>query len=238
MAVTEFDPKLLATARHLSSVRRPFPESIAVLDTTELRWFAQGAVPDDVGTWFGESPGTLEERCDRYLLGGHDDIGVKCRFRETLELKARQSRDGRVALGRGLAGSLEVWRRWSPAETLFDVGVGGQWVDVDKSIVKRRFTNGGAEISNSAEPQLRRSGCDIEIAEVSVGAVRAWTFAFAAFGPHATRRAALLASWKQLVSDGSCPESFGRRVGRAMGYPQWLDLVHHGERRTRSTSVR
>ena len=228
MAVTGFDPTLVDTARSLSTVRRQFPDTISVLDTTELRWFAEGAVPADIGRWFGASAGTLEERCDTYLLGGHEDIGVKCRFRETLELKARQSLDGRVALGGGLAGSLEVWRRWSPAETLFDVGTAGQWVDVCKSIVKRRFTNDGSEIAFSPEAQAERVGCDIEIVEVSIGTFRAWSFAFAAFGPQPDRRAALLSSWKELLAGGGCPESFGRRVGRAMGYPQWLALVHEG----------
>jgi len=68
-------------------------------------------------------------------------------------------------------------------------------------------------------------GCDVEIAEVTVGALRVWTFAFAAFGPPATRRRALLASWHGLVDESPCPEPFGPRTGRAMGYPEWLAIT-------------
>ena len=214
MAVIDFCPS-----------RQPCADAISVLDTTELRWFTAGPLPSDIGDWFSESNGLLEKRCDTYLLGVREDIGVKRRFRETLELKARLSLDGWTELGDGLAGPIEEWRRWSPAEGLVDVATGGQWVDVCKSIVKRRFSQSGNEITLSSDAQATRAGCDIEVAEVSVGAVQAWTFAFSAFGPQAIRRDALLASWQGLASIGRGPESFGLRVGRAMGYPEWLALA-------------
>jgi hypothetical protein len=197
----------------------------SVLDTTELRWFLPGPLPAHIGGWFTGSTGVREERCDTYLLGGGVDVGVKRRFRETLELKVRLSLDGRLELGEGLAGPLEVWRRWSPAEGLVEGGSDGSWVDVHKSIVKRRFSLDGSEIAYTSDPQEAGSGCDVEIAEATVGEVRAWTFAFAAFGPVATRRDALLASWRELVAATPCPEPFAPRTGRAMGYPDWLALT-------------
>ena len=150
---------------------------------------------------------------------------MKRRFRETLELKVRQSLDGRIELSEGLAGSLEVWRKWSPAEGLVEDGTGGRWVDVHKSIVKRRFSTDGTEIAFSSGPQVTGAGCDVEVAEASVGAVQGWTFAFAAFGPPATRRDALLASWRGLMAATPRPEPFGPSNGRAMGYPEWLALT-------------
>ena len=201
------------------------PDTLVALDTTELRWFVPGPLPAEIGGWFTGSTGVAEERCDTYLLDGRGDIGVKRRFRETLELKVRQSFDGRIQFGAGLAGSLEVWRKWSPAEGLVDDGSDGQWVDVCKSIVKRRFSIDGTEIAFSADAQLSGAGCDVEVAEVTVGVLKGWTFAFAAFGPPATRRDALLASWHGLVAGTQCPEPFGPRTGRAMGYPEWLALT-------------
>jgi hypothetical protein len=200
-------------------------DSHSVVDTTELRWFVRGPLPDDIRGWFPGSTGVAEERCDTYLLDGRVDIGVKRRFRETLELKVRQTLDGRIELGDGLAGSLEVWRKWSPAEGLVEDGIDGRWVDVHKSVVKRRFSIDGTEIAFSSDPQVTGPGCDVEVAEVTVGGVEGWTFAFAAFGPPATRRDALLASWHGMAAATPCPEPFGPRTGRAMGYPEWLALT-------------
>ena len=197
----------------------------SVLDTTELRWFVPGPLPSEVAGWFAGSTGVDEDRCDAYLLGGRCDIGVKRRFRETLELKVRQSFDGRIELGGGLVGPLEVWRRWSPAEGLVVGDFDGRWVDVHKAIVKRRFSIDGTEIAFSPVWQPTAAGCDVEVAAVTMGARQGWTFAFAAYGPPANRRSALLASWKRLVAVAPCPEPFGPRTGRAMGYPEWLALT-------------
>ena len=203
----------------------PIGTAFSVVDTTELRWFVPSPLPADIVGWFTGSTGVREERYDTYLLDGRRDIGVKRRFRETLELKVRQSLDGRLELGEGLAGSLEVWRKWSPADGLLENAADESWVDVHKSVVKRRFSIDGIEIAFSSAPHATRAGCDIEVAGVTVGAVRAWTFAFAAFGPPATRQEALLASWQALVAGTPCPEPFAPRTGRAMGYPEWLTLT-------------
>ena len=130
-----------------------------------------------------------------------------------------------MARAHGLAGSLEEWRKWSPADGLVENADDGPWVDVHKSVVKRRFTTDGTEIAFSPEPHAGGAGCDVEVARVTVGTVQAWTFAFAAFGPPATRRDALTTSWQALVAGTPCPEPFGPRTGRAMGYPEWLTLT-------------
>jgi hypothetical protein len=225
VTVAEFGPLLVEDARIPGPAQPRYPGALLALDTTELRLFVPGPLPAEIGGWFTGSTGVAEERCDTYLLDGRGGIGVKRRFRETLELKVRQSLDGRIQFGEGLAGSLEVWRKWSPAEGLVDDGPDGQWVDVCKSIIKRRFSMDGTEIAFSSDAQATGAGCDVEVTEVTVGAVQGWTFAFAAFGPRATRRDALLASWQGLVAATVCPEPFGPRTGRAMGYPEWLALT-------------
>ena len=225
MTIAELVPLLVEDARISEPAQLRCPDARSVLDTTELRWFVPGPLPRDISGWFAGSTGVSEERCDTYLLDGRCDIGVKRRFRETLELKVRQSLEGRIEFGDGLAGSLEVWRRWSPAEGLVVDGSDGRWVDVCKSIVKRRFLIDGTEIAFSSNEQMPGAGCDVEVAEVTVGNAQWWTFAFAAFGPGATRRDALVASWQGLVAATRCPELFGPRTGRAMGYPEWLALT-------------
>jgi hypothetical protein len=225
VTVTEHVLGLVPDAQVPETAQQRRVDTRSVLDTTELRWFVPGTLPADIRGWFTSSTGVAEERCDTYLLDGCVDTGVKRRFRETLELKVRQSLDGRIELGDGLAGSLEVWRRWSPAEGLVEHRADGRWVDVHKSVVKRRFSMDGAEIAFSSDIHATNAGCDVEVAGVTVGAAQVWTFAFAAFGPPATRRDALLASWQGLVAGSPCPEPFGPRTGRAMGYPNWLALT-------------
>jgi len=195
-----------------------------VLDTTELRWFVRGSLPAAVAVWFTGSTGVLEERIDTYLLDSRDGVGVKRRFRQTLELKIRQSLDERIEFGDGLAGPLELWRRWSPAEGLVEHGVDERWVDVHKSVVKRRFLLDGTEVAFSPVVDATGAGCDVEVAGVTIDDVQWWTFAFAAFGPPATQRETLLASWQALVAATPCPEPFEPRAARAMGYPEWLTL--------------
>jgi hypothetical protein len=221
----ESGPLLVEGAQTAVLLEPRIPDAPSVLDTTELRWFVPGALPTKVSGWFTGSTRSPNERCDTYLLDGRSDVGVKRRFRETLELKVRESLDERIQLGDGLVGSLELWRKWSPAEDFVEVGPDGRWIDVCKSIVKRRFDSDGTEIAFTSGAQPTGAGCDIEIAEVTVGDAQWWTFSFAAFGPVATRRDSLVASWQGLLAVTECPELFAPDTGRAMGYPEWLALT-------------
>lgn len=206
------------------------PGGLSVLDTTELRWFVPGPLPRDVENWFAGSTGVSEQRSDTYLLEGRGDVGIKRRSQELLEVKVRQSLEAWTQLGEGLDGQPEVWRKWSPVERLVNDGTdasaagnaAGRWVDVDKSMVKRRFDVDGTEVEFSLLDKAAGAGCDIEVAEVTVGVVQAWTFAVEAFGPPATRCTALHASWQALMAGGTCPQFFAALSGHAMGYPEWL----------------
>jgi hypothetical protein len=210
----------------------PDAAAVSVTDTTELRWFVEGHLPPDVMSWFTRkgTVGLAEERCDTYRLDGRFDTGVKRRFREKLELKVRRSIGDRVVLGNGLAGRLEVWRRWSPAECLGESGENATWADVYKMVIKRRFAVDGSEVPITEELRAATgTGCDVEIASVSLDDTEAWTFAFAAYGPLASRREVLIASWRALRADGSPPDQFGPFFGRSSGYPEWLaDVTSRG----------
>ena len=228
MSIIDTTPNLRQAMQVADLEPNPLAEPVTITDTTELRWFAEGPLPTDVHAWFahGGSAGFVEHRSDTYRMDGRFDTGVKRRFGETLELKVRRSIGEQVVLSAGLAGRLEVWRRWSPAECMVVRGHNVPWVDVEKTVVKRRFSIDGEELPLDPEARAQTgAGCDVEIAAVSVADVEAWTFAFAAFGPIEGRRDALVASMRALVADGSQPDRFGPFFGLSSGYPKWLALV-------------
>ena len=198
-------------------------QRVVVVDTTELRWFADGRLPPGVAAWFtkdGEK-GVSEERCDIYRLDRRD-VGVKLRSRRTLELKIRQSVGERLAVGAGLQGRVEAWTKWSPADSLVECNDDLAWVDVHKTVIKRRFcVDGDESISAEEVALLTAGGVDVEVVAVTVEGVEAWTFAFAAFGPTSSRCRAIVSASKALFGDKGVPE-LGFLSGRSGGYPNWL----------------
>jgi hypothetical protein len=203
-------------------------DELLFVDTVELRWFARGRIAPEVVSWFTEGgrSGVLEERRDSYRIDGRSDIGVKRRFRETLELKIRLSIGEHLMVDSHLAGALEVWRKWSPADRLVTSGEDERWFDVHKTVTKRRFTADGHEIVLAAgERAFAGTGCDVEIAAVSVEGVEAWTLAFAAFGQGHDRTRAIIAAWKALTAESRHPERFEASLSRSAGYPEWLTQV-------------
>jgi hypothetical protein len=218
----------LAAAADATTVdgARSNDQGVAVVDTTELRWFASGELPADVGAWFTRTGtvGAVEERYDRYRLDDQAALGVKRRFGTTLEMKMRQSLGERLALEPGLEGRLEVWRKWTPAGGFAESSAPWIWLDVNKRVVKRRFSVGGNEIEHSPDAgSMEAAGCDAEIVSVEAGEFSVWSLAFAAFGPVSTRRDALLASWQALRAD--YPDLLRSCFGLSCGYPEWLTTV-------------
>jgi hypothetical protein len=221
------------TMLHLSNERRGHsvprlsrraPGGVAVLDTTEIRWFVTGELPGDVRRWFiGPAAAPAEARRDRYLLDGRTDVGLKFRNGETLELKTRQQTGPAVELTGGLVGVVERWRKWTPADGLVLPAASQRWVHVDKWIVKRRFEPDGAEVEFSP---ARNGGpaCDVEIVAVHAAGTTAWSLAFAASGPRSSRLATIGAAWRALLpAEASTISKMGIDRGESMGYPEWLE---------------
>ena len=201
-----------------TEVRTDVDTSFAIVDTTELRWFVPGPLPAEVRNWFTGSTGVVEVRRDSYLVDDRVDVGIKRRGGTTLELKVRQRVESLVDLGDALAGPLEWWRKWTPAEDLVEIPTSGRWIDVDKSIIKRRFSPNGTEVAFTTDPGVDPV-CDVEVASVSAGGIDAWTLAFAAFGPPPGRRENILAAWRTLRASADT-SGVSIAVGSATGYPE------------------
>ncbi len=193
----------------------------SIVDTTEIRWFASGPLPPEIWSWFSSPHGVVERRRDTYLVDDRAHEGIKHRGGTLLEVKARWSVGPSIELGPHHAGRLEVWRKWTPADGLVDLPHSGHWVDVDKLVMKRRFSEDGTEIAFSKD-QAEGSGCDVEIAAVTVDGHHAFTFAFAAFGPPGRRPAAIATAWRTLTSGGDAPIGEPSTAWSAMSYPEWL----------------
>ena len=202
------------------------PGAITVVDTTELRWFADGPLPLAVVTWFTgpESMATNEKRIDTYRLDGREDAGLKRRFRRTLELKVRSSIGEEFSLEPGLAAPVEEWRRWSPADEEVELSDPETWVDVHKVVYKRRFLGNGTEVAWTNQlPDDTAGGCDVEVTSVRVGEAAAWSLALAAFGPTEGRRQALRVAWDGIDEGDDRPDDLARDLHQASGYPEWLN---------------
>ncbi len=199
--------------------------------TTELRWFFEGALPDDALSWFTHdgATGFVETRRDHYRLDDQVDIGVKRRHGTILELKLRQGRPARHLQGE-LDGQRETWKRWSPADGLIDLDERTTWVDVDKAIIKRRVGSDGHEVQLTQQTRaMTGQGCDAEIAGVSVRGRSTWTFALAAFGSAHDHRSALAQAWDRLVREHSAPRRLRLERANSCGYPEWMARRFHDD---------
>ena len=201
----------------IGGLARPF-------DTIELRWFTPGALPLDVVEWFTRQgrTGAVEQRCDTYRLDDRDDLGVKYRFGTVPEVKKRLSTETVAVEDLGLAGRLETWRKWSPADQLVDSS-GDRWVEVHKTITKRRFSTEGREVAITG-PLLLEAGTDVEIVAVTMGEVEMWSFAFAAYGPSSERCAAIAACCKTVLAP-TTPASLVLAASSSASYPGWLATI-------------
>lgn len=202
--------------------------SVPVLDTSEVRWFAEGLPPHTVVEWFtcGGLAGTLEERCDTYQLHRLHDIGVKRRSRTSLEVKVRRGIGDPLAVAPGLVAPFEEWRKWSP-------GVGDPmspsadtpWIDVEKTVLTRTVSADHEVVGPAPHVDDTLSGCDVEIAAVTVAGVEAWSFAFEAFGPKPDRSRAVRSAWEMLISTSGAPEELSASFTSSGGYPEWLARI-------------
>lgn len=122
----------------------------------------------------------------------------------------------------GLAGRIEEWRKEGLEEPLD--ATGWQWSLVDKVVLTRTFapqeSGSVVEIGHVAH---QPSGCDIELATVTVGFTVAWTFALEAWGSPDERLDLIDSSLAALFDLlPPAPPQFIPALEADMGYPEWL----------------
>jgi hypothetical protein len=218
-------PESTPTAQPLRPGASSSPPEVSVDLTSELRWFFDERPPDELVSWFtdGAATGLTEVRWDSYYRDDAVDVGVKRRYKEVLELKVRRGPPETFSIAPALEGWLETWQRWSPADGRVHLSEDAKWIDVHKTITKRRFTGDGGELPLSEDNRaMTGHGCDVEIATISIEGRTGWTFAFAAFGPVDRHRSLLELAWAAILSGGGVPASLRLHTGNSFGYPAWL----------------
>ncbi|MCP3976067.1 MAG: hypothetical protein GY720_16425, partial [bacterium] len=195
------------------------------LDTTEVRWFADGVLPFSLVEAFYNSAGpvNIEVRCDTYHVGGSIDVGLKRRGGGRVEIKTRLSSGGLVGLGGAVPGRIEEWRKTAGLEApAAPQGEGEVWSEVNKVVLKCTYGAGANHVGGSGERRPATSGCHIELASVLVEDIQAWTFALEAWGPAAVRRKLLAGALAALNRDSPLGPEFEASLEHSMGYPEWL----------------
>ena len=202
------------------------------LITLEVRWFFEGAIPDDVRRWFDVSlQGPVVDpapRSDFYLIvPGRDDTGLKLR-EQKLELKHR-SRSAPFASPRlGARGTAELWEKWSwsygrpgDVEAGFAEAARGPRVDVGKVRWQRKYDAGhAAALRPVSGDESLACAVLIEITALSVLDRQAWTLGFDTIGPASDLDAVLAHAVDRLLE--TFPAAATLTTERSFGYPRWL----------------
>lgn len=185
--------------------------------TLEVRWFADGELPDRLLNWFGDRcPGeTLqfpERRTDTYLaLPESTTTNIKQR-QGRLELKWRQTTWGTQAFG-DWQGALECWTKWDCSTLAAPTEVRG-WFEVRKTRWQRQHRQVRYELAQVEVP----GHCGWSIAcELEVAADGATAGDREACGNRDRRQFVELVT--QLTQTDP-PHRFGDRLSAS--YPQWL----------------
>jgi hypothetical protein len=150
-----------------------------------------GELPHDARRWF-IGPAVAEERCDRYPLDARTDVGVEFRNGEILELKTRLETGPLVELTGGFAALLERWRKWTLADRVSPVQIGGPSCDVEIVAVRSAGTTAWSLAVAAHGPQSSR-----------LAAIRAAWQAL-------------------LLAGAPTVQQVGLHRGESMGYPEWL----------------
>lgn len=207
--------------------------------STEVRWFFEGPLPDDMRLWFkaGGLVKTELQRTDEYLvLPGCVTTSVKLRDGR-FEVKALKQRPCSVTYRHGISGLRDAWVKWSSARIDNDASsrlVGREedrWISVSKLRRLRLISLEGEELVEVAPDHGWLSGgCQVELTAIEArsrtkdrsAAETWWSLSFEAFGDEKTMLDGL-----DLVIDDIFKEPPPVNLGRegSFSYPVWLQRL-------------
>lgn len=191
-------------------------DSLTVATTREVRWFFEGPLPSRVLDWFTSSGvSTNEHRVDHYdFNSARNGVGRKHRDNATLDTKFRLEVIVASRLAPGITGRVEDWVKVS--EPLSDLANQSlvEPIRIAKNLHTRSF-------SLNEQP----SGCEVELADVEVSGMRAWSLCFETFGDPALRGKALQAAVDRFFSGGLLPQGVELGLDSSIAYPDWISSL-------------
>jgi hypothetical protein len=154
---------------------------MGLLATTEVRWFSQGIIPDDIQVWFNSlgTPAIQPIRTDIYFPQSNSGIGIKLRDGR-LEIKVRRSRHAPKNFAPGVSGHVETWVKWGFRNS----GEFRSGLPVEKSrrILYYQVTADG-KVRMSTPEIFPEKGGGVELTQVWFDGSPWWTLGIEVFGP-------------------------------------------------------
>jgi len=202
-----------------------------MVDTLEVRWFADGSPSAAVTEWIAGIGATADSaRTDLYLVS--DDPAMNVKLREgKVQTKHRLGDPSRARFGDAVAGTRERWVKWSfPTEQqhhdLFDDDPTGLWVPVHKERLRREI--GPDEQADLLDHMIESDPAEakIELTTVRSGDHRAWTICVEAQGRPDALPGTLQQMGNYLFAQGTPPDL---APDHSFGYARWIQTLRTAE---------
>ena len=201
-----------------------------MLTSAEVRWFFEGAIPDEIEQWFcrGDLLYKAAPREDHYLaLPASLALNIKLR-EGRLEIKPLANTLGVRNFTVDVAGHVQLWEKWSGGDAAVKeferlrTSNPGLWITVTKERRLRKFSLNGDSIKEvDAGKVFLSQGCNVELTKVTVDGLWYWSFAFEAFGDPSHVAEYLPRVAERVLSDNRHPH-YPFSVNNSHSYPEWL----------------
>lgn len=210
--------------------------------SAEVRWFFEGAVPDELERWFtrGSLVSRAAPREDHYLTFPAP-LGLGLKLREgRLEIKSLVKTLGPHTFTEDVAGTVQVWEKQAHGESAvaeferLRASAPHLWITTGKERTLRRFSLEGRTLTEvSADGAFPPNGCNVELTKIRVNGLDYWSFACEAYGDPARVEDALHRVAEHVLTDTHRPHRFKTRASsadafsaaRSHSYPEWLETL-------------
>ncbi|ELR73664.1 hypothetical protein C900_02068 [Fulvivirga imtechensis AK7] len=180
-----------------------------MLSTTEIRWFFEEALPEEMQEWFEHfSPEDLPPRTD-YYLNMEESAGVGIKLREgNIQIKPIKAERGARQFLENVEGNVSQYEKWSFPVTSNEewpemIRKPDVWIPAIKIRKLLRFTLGGGYPNKIGMEELVDEGCEVELSKVEVVDRTFWSLAFEAHG--STAQANLEKTVDEIFRNKACP---------------------------------
>ncbi len=197
--------------------------------TTEVRWFQQGDIPEQILGIYGISREEIRAspaRKDQYLSLNNPDIGIKKRGTENIEIKHCTRHHGAIQFQKNTSGNADDWIKWSfnTRENKFgpiEDNHTGWWISIHKQrMLKTLFYTSKGDIIKTCNKNALDGKCEWELSRLWIEDARDtwWSMAFELTG-HEVNRENML---KNVVNHALSKGPIKLQINDSFSYPGWM----------------